>query len=68
MRDIVRVVRDEIPPLPLPLPLPLPHSLRREVSPNPTEARYRYYIYDFERHNLPTFMAGFNVTIIEDWL
>ena len=62
MRDVTCAIRGEI------QPLPLPRSLRREASPDPIEVRFRHYIDNFERRNLPTFTGGYDVMIAEDWL
>ena len=61
MRDVVRAVRDEIPPPPL-------RSPRKETSPDPIEAKFRRYMKDFKRHNSPTFSGRSDVMITEDWL
>ena len=45
-----------------------PHSPMRELSPDSMEVRYRGYMKDFERHNLPTFAGGSDVMIADDWL
>ena len=62
MRDIARAVQDEIPPPPLPQPP------RREMSPDPIEAKFRRYMKEFERRNRPTFTGGSDVMIVEGWL
>ena len=61
MRDVARAAHDEIPHLPL-------HSPRREMSPDPMEARFKRYMKDFERRNSLTFSGGSDVMIAEDWL
>ena len=61
MTDVARAICDEIPP-------PLLHSPRRETSPNPIEAKFRCYMKDFKRCNLPMFSGRSDVMIAEDWL